>query len=177
MTIFMKSIWIALLLLATARFVVFCAAVEEPAAIDAKSKLVEKATDAPADHQGSRQLVKQADDGTVVFPHKNTVGYWTKLEDWASWEFEIAKPGKFAVEILQGCGTGSGNAEVEFSVGDQTLKVTVQDTGGFQNFVARDIGTFKLTKPGRYTLTVKPKTKPGVAVMDLRQVTLKPVEK
>jgi hypothetical protein len=49
----------------------------------------------------------------------------------------------------------------------------VQDTGGFQNFVARDIGTLDL-KPGRYTLNVKPLTKPGVAVMDLRQVTLKP---
>jgi len=29
---------------------------------------------------------------------------------------------------------------------------------------------------GRHALTVKPKTKPGAAVMDLRQVVLKPVK-
>ena len=32
-----------------------------------------------------------------------------------------------------------------------------------------------IEKAGRYTLTVKAKTKPGVAVMDLRQITLKAV--
>jgi arylsulfatase A len=33
-----------------------------------------------------------------------------------------------------------------------------------------------IEKAGRYTLTVKPNTKPGAAVMDLRQVVLKPVK-
>ncbi len=108
--------------------------------------------------------------------HKNTIGYWTRQSDWASWEFSIAKPGRFIVEVLQGCGKGSGGAEIEVSLGGQTLSFTVQDTGHFQNFVARDIGAVTLDKPGRYTLAVKPRTKPGGAVMDLRQVTLKPRE-
>ena len=136
--------------------------------------------------------VVQADDGTVLLharvatihgktaryepqPNKNTIGYWTNVDDWVSWDFEITQPGKFKVEILQGCGKDSGGSEVNFSVGDQTLKVTVKDTGGFQNFVNREIGELTLGKPGRYTLAVKPKTKPGVAVMDLRQVKLSPV--
>ena len=137
-------------------------------------------------------LIAQAAHGTVLLhsrdaiihgqqvryepqPFKNTVGYWTRVEDWVSWEFEITKPGTFVVDVLQGCGKGSGGSEVDVSVGDRALKFTVQDTGNFQNFVARDIGRLTLTKPGRYTLTVKPKTKPGVAVMDLRQVVLRPV--
>lgn len=107
-------------------------------------------------------------------PNKNTIGYWTKVEDWVSWDFEIREPGRFKVEILQGCGPGSGGSEVEFSVGEQTLKVTVKDTGGFQNFENREIGELKLEAPGRYTLQVKPKKKPGVAVMDLREVKLSP---
>ncbi len=140
------------------------------------------------------KVVRQAADGELLLhardvtihgttvryepqPHKNTVGYWTKVEDWVSWDFELSRPGAFHVEILQGCGKGSGGAEVEFSVGRQTLKATVKDTGGFQNFVPRDIGQFRLEEPGRYTLSVKPKTKPGVAVMDLRQVKLTPVKK
>ncbi len=106
-------------------------------------------------------------------PHKNTVGYWTRKEDWVSWDFNVATAGKFDVVILQGCGSGSGGSEVEFSVGDQKLKMSVKDTGGFQNFVERNIGTIELSA-GPQTLQVRPITKPGLAVMDLRQVVLRP---
>ena len=148
------------------------------------------AADETDGHQ-EKKPVQQAADGTVSLharmatvhgktvryepqPNKNTIGYWTQVDDWVSWDFEIAKPGRFKVEILQGCGKGSGGSEVDFAVGDQALKVTVKDTGGFQNFENRAIGELKLEKPGRYTLKVKPKTKPGVAVMDLREVKLSP---
>jgi arylsulfatase A len=107
-------------------------------------------------------------------PHKNTLGYWVRADDWASWEFQIAKPGSFRLEILQGCGTGSGGSLVDFVLAGQTLPVTVQETGGFQNFIRREIGTVKLDQPGRYTIMVKPRKKPGVAVMDLREVRLVP---
>jgi hypothetical protein len=106
-------------------------------------------------------------------PNKNTIGFWKVKEDWVSWDFVVERPGKFEVIALQGCGKGSGGAEVEFSVGRQTLKMVVEDTGHFQNFVPRNIGTLELEK-GKHTLSVKPITKPGVAVMDLRLVTLKP---
>jgi hypothetical protein len=106
-------------------------------------------------------------------PHKNTLGYWVGVDDWASWEFEVSHPGVFAVEVLQGCGTGSGGSEVTIAVDDQSLHMTVEETGGFQNFVSRTIGTLRLGKPGRYTLSVKPQSKPGVAVMDLREVVLR----
>jgi arylsulfatase A-like enzyme len=110
-------------------------------------------------------------------PHKNTLGFWTRADDWASWEFTVTKPGTFAVEVLQGCGKGQGGSEVELSVGERALKFAVEDTGGFQNFKAREVGTIKIDKAGHYTLTVKPKKKMAAAVMDLRSVTLKPVEK
>ena len=134
----------------------------------------------------------QAKDGTVTLhartadvhgvqlryeplPHKYTLGYWTKADDYATWEFELATPGTFTVEVLQGCGKGSGGSEVEVSVGDSKLTFTVKDTGGFQSFEAREVGTLAVGKPGRHTLTVRALTKPGPAVMDLRQVVLKPV--
>jgi arylsulfatase A len=107
-------------------------------------------------------------------PHKNTLGFWTNKDDFATFDFTVEKPGTFAVEVLQGCGAKSGGAEVELAVGDERVTFTVKDTGGFQNFEARAVGTLKIDKAGRYTLTVKAKTKPGVAVMDLRQIVLKP---
>jgi hypothetical protein len=57
----------------------------------------------------------------------------------------------------------------------QTLTTLVEDTGHFQNFKERKLGTVRIDKPGRAVLSVKVKAKPGIAVMDLRQVTLTPV--
>jgi arylsulfatase A len=135
----------------------------------------------------------QAKDGTITLhartatvhgvqlrfeplPHKNTLGFWTRADDWAEFEFTVGRGGTFAVEVLQGCGKGSGGAEVELAVGGRKLTFAVKDTGGFQNFEAREVGTLTIDKPGRHTLTVRARTKPGVAVMDLRQITLKPAK-
>src|SRR5262245_22154229 len=109
-------------------------------------------------------------------PHKTTLGYWVNASDWASWEFTVTSPGRFAVEVLQGCGKGQGGSEVEVIGGEQSLKFTVEDTGHFQNFKARELGTVSIDKAGRHTLAIKPKTKAKAAVMDVRQVTLKPVK-
>jgi arylsulfatase A-like enzyme len=108
-------------------------------------------------------------------PHKNTLGFWIRADDWVSWDFQVNAPGEFRLEILQGCGPGSGGSQVDFTVADQTLTATVAETRGFQDFVARQIGTVKLASAGRYTLSVKPRSKPGPAVMDLRQVRLVPI--
>lgn len=135
----------------------------------------------------------QAKDGTITIPaksaevhgsqlryeplpHKNTLGFWINGKDWASFEFTLDKPGAYQIEILQGCGTGHGGSEVEFAVGDQAITTTVKDTGGFQAFERRGIGTLKLTEAGRHSLTVKAKSKPGGAVMDLREIVLRPVK-
>jgi hypothetical protein len=50
------------------------------------------------------------------------------------------------------------------------------ETGHFQNFVPRRIGRLTLAA-GKNTIAVKPQSKPGAAVMDLRQITLTRVRK
>jgi arylsulfatase A len=109
-------------------------------------------------------------------PHKATLGFWVNKDDSATFDFTADAAGTFAVEVLQGCGKGSGGAEVELAVGASKLTFVVKDTGGFQAFEARDVGTLKVEKAGRHTLTVKANTKPGAAVMDLRQIVLKPTK-
>lgn len=140
----------------------------------------------------STNVIAQAADGSVTLhakvatthgktiryepqPHKNTIGYWTKPEDWVSWDLKLTKAGSFSVEMTQACGKGSGGSDYVLTVAGETLKDTVPDTGAFTNFIQRTIGTVKLPAPGTYTLAVKPVRKPGVAVMDLRAVTLRPV--
>ena len=134
----------------------------------------------------------QAQDGTVTLPaksavvhgvmlryeplpHKNTLGYWVRQDDWAEFEFQIDKPGRFTVEALVGCGNGSGGSQVEFRAAEQTLKLTVPETGGFQQFVPQQLGEITLATAGRYRLEVRAVGKPGVAVMDLREIKLTPV--
>jgi arylsulfatase A len=108
-------------------------------------------------------------------PHKDTLGFWTRVEDWAQWDFELPAPGRFRIEALQGAGKGSGGAEVELAIGDQRLTMIVEDTGHFQHFVRRQLGEVRLAA-GRHTLGVRPRTRPGVAVMDLREVRLVKVD-
>jgi arylsulfatase A-like enzyme len=109
-------------------------------------------------------------------PHKDTLGFWVNERDYATFEFTVKSPGQFKIEALQGCGAGQGGSVVEFSVGDQKLELTVEDTGGFQNFRPREVGIVEIEKPGRYTLKVAAKSKAKSAVMDLRQVVLRPVK-
>ena len=108
-------------------------------------------------------------------PHKNTIGFWTNPEDYATWEFTAAKPGRYEVEILQGCGKGQGGSEAKIVIGGQTLTFTVEDTGHFQNFVPRAIGTVMIEQPGRLTLELRAVKKAKAAVMDCRQIALRPV--
>ena len=139
----------------------------------------------------------QADDGSVMMhsstanvfgtmlryeplPNKDTLGFWVRQEDWASFEFTITKPGRFRLVPHVGCGTNGGSL-VHFEVTGpdkesvQVLPLTVPATGGFQKFVTQDLGEVTLAKPGRYTLSIKPQKKEGVAVMDVRRVELRPV--
>ena len=106
-------------------------------------------------------------------PHKNTVGYWSRVEDWCWWSVYVERPGRYEVGVLQGCGKGHGGSRVSVRVAKQELAFTVEDTGGFQAFRQRAIGTVTIPRAGLYRLEIRPITKKSVAVMDIRQAHLK----
>lgn len=140
--------------------------------------------------EGTNSVIRQRPDG-VIFLHarqatthgeklqyetpqtKNTLGYWVNPADFATWDFEVLEAGPYDVEILFGCGANCGGSEVEFSIGGVKLPFRVEETGHFQNFKSVRLGEVILP-PGAQTLTVRARTKPGPAVMDLRQVLLLP---
>lgn len=114
-------------------------------------------------------------------PHKSTLGYWTRTEDWARFPFTVVEPGTFEVEALVGCGKGSAGATVhfEFARADAetpfaVLPLRVPETGGFQAFRPIVLGNVPCEEEGRYEVRVRAITKPGPAVMDLRSLTLRP---
>lgn len=107
-------------------------------------------------------------------PHKNCLGYWTKAEDWAEWQFAVPHAGRFAIEVWQGCGKGHGGSDVLVEVGSARLPFVVEDTGHFQHFTPRLLGEVELTA-GAHSLAIKPQRQASVAVLDVRRVRLLPI--
>lgn len=106
---------------------------------------------------------------------KNCLGYWTEPDDMAEWEFEVTKPGRYKVAIFHGCGGGNHGSEVAIKHGEQKLKFTTQDTGGFQKWKEVPVGEIEIKTPGVQRLIIDPENKVKSAVLDVQKVVLTPV--
>jgi hypothetical protein len=146
--------------------------------------------------QGSEEILLRASDATThsvmmryePATNKNCLGYWTNPKDTASWDFEVTKAGTYEIELWQGCGKGQGGSSVVVHIfypsqSDNSLipgvilKKTdfmVEDTGHFQNFVPRNLGSVTFPNKGKHVFSVIPQDKKAAAVMDIRQIVLKP---
>ena len=137
------------------------------------------------------RIIKQSADGSITFPAhegvthgkmlryepqptQNTIGYWVNVKDWCEWHCQIEQPGRFEVHVLQGCGKGQGGSEVAVTIGQQEVRFSVEDTGHFQNFIDRNIGSVVISNSGKQTLQIRPVSKAANAIMDVRQVRLVP---
>lgn len=112
-------------------------------------------------------------------PFKNTVGYWTQVDDSASWDVTLAKPGRYAVAVLQGCGKGQGGSDAVLTVtrADEvaaTLAFSPVETGHFQNFRWVQLGFVTVESPGDYEVRVAPQRIQKAALCDIRAVSLVP---
>jgi hypothetical protein len=108
--------------------------------------------------------------------HKNTIGYWADENDWCEWRFKTEKAATLRVLLLQGCGKGQGGSAIRITAAGQPLDYSVEDTGHFQNFVERSVGTIKIDKAGDYALEIRAVKKAKGAVMDVRQLRLVPAD-
>ena len=106
---------------------------------------------------------------------KNCLGFWTNADDFAEWDFEVTKPGRYKVTVVHGCGTGNEGSEVAVKLGEQELKFTVKDTGGFQKWSEEAVGEVEIKKAGKMRLVIDPLTKTKSAVLDVHKVLLAPV--
>lgn len=107
--------------------------------------------------------------------NKNCLGYWVEPSDWAEWNFPVTQPGVFEIEVWQGCGKGNGGSQVAVEIAGQRREFVVADTGHFQAFVPRSLGRVELPITGTYNLAIRPIKKAGGAVMDIREIRLRPV--
>lgn len=113
---------------------------------------------------------------------KNTVGFWTKADDQASWAIDVARPGCYALAILQGCGKGQGGSDAVLTISPHgqpgiSLPFSPLETGHFQNFRWLDLGTVVLETTGLHELRVKPTKIAKAALCDIRAISLVPQAK
>jgi hypothetical protein len=102
------------------------------------------------------------------------IGAWKELNEWVSWDFEAAE-GTYNVDLDYACDGKSAGSKYVLSIGTNRMSGSVSDSGGWQHFTTLRLGQVRLGA-GLQSLRIKPNTKPGVGVMDLRSVTLTPVK-
>ncbi|MFO0427203.1 MAG: hypothetical protein ACK526_11620 [Planctomyces sp.] len=112
-------------------------------------------------------------------PHKNTIGYWSMEADTVEWKFSTSDATTdattFEIDVLQGCGKGHGGSKVSVVLNDQSAaEFDVRETGHFQNFIWRTVGSVSLKPDAEQTLRIVPLRKISGAVMDVRAVRLVP---
>jgi alpha-L-fucosidase len=101
------------------------------------------------------------------------IGFWTRTEDTVEWTATIEKPGTFEVEMDYACDPNSGG-QLNISAGSGKLAIKVAPTQSWGDFKVLGIGRITIDKAGPVTLAIKPASKKGEGVINLRRVVLKP---
>lgn len=112
-------------------------------------------------------------------PHKNTLGYWTSLQDYAKWIIHVLQPGKYNLAVLQGCGSGQGGSRAALLIQEVASpkpsiaqEFDVLETGHFQNFQWVQLQEVHLAEAGEFEIVIKPVKIANAALMDIRAVHL-----
>lgn len=109
---------------------------------------------------------------------KNTIGYWTNPDDYATWDVKINDAGDYSVAILQGCGLGQAGSEALLSLRNKEdivmakLAFKTVDTGHFQNFRWNHLGQISVKQAGTFQLRIEPTEITKAALCDIRSVHL-----
>lgn len=100
------------------------------------------------------------------------LGFWTDLGSTVSWTLNLPAAGIYAPSLILSCANEMAGSEVALLSGTRELcRFNVPATDGFSNFRVLDLPPVSLPS-GESTITIRPLRKAGVAVMDLRLITL-----
>jgi len=116
--------------------------------------------------------------GTAQVENKSgqdNIGFWTDPSCFVTWQCKVTQPGQFEVEITSAC-EGQGGSEYTVSAGQESIKDTVAGTGGWDTFKTRKIGVLSIPAAGVVEIAVKPLNLKTAGVMNLRSLSLKPVQ-
>jgi hypothetical protein len=99
---------------------------------------------------------------------------WNNVRDYVEWKVQVENPAVFAVYLDYSCPPASAGSTYEFVMGNTRFSRSVTPTWNWVQFRAARLGVVRIDSPGMYTVQVRPQTKHGEAVMNLRSVILRP---
>jgi putative heme-binding domain-containing protein len=110
--------------------------------------------------------------GLVFEPEGQNLGYWASEDDYAQWEVEVARPGRFEAWLEAACPPEHAWQEVVLSAGSAEVTGRVPDTRAWGDYHRRFMGTLDLPA-GRSTVTVRSAGPVRDYLMDLRALHLR----
>jgi alpha-L-fucosidase len=152
-------------------------AVSSTVAIKVKGPLAVAPTGLGQDYDGSIHLpVAEATlrGGGIQFEEekRESIRFAANAAGSVSWEFEVAKPGRFAVAAEV---AALQPAAIEIQVGDERVRGALPMTRNPARFKPAELGTLEIAAPGKVSLSVRA-VKDGSHPFNLQAVKLRPVK-
>ena len=110
-----------------------------------------------------------------LHPGNQRIGFWTEVSDSVSWDYRPTRWGMYEVEVVYSADGGDGT-EITVELPGKTLRGTRGSTGSWYRYDTVKMGRYYLEKSEPFTLKVGSSKLTGVAVMNLKAVTLRPAE-
>lgn len=139
--------------------------------------------------RGGSSVIRPNADGSILLhartAHKHgslryetegeNIGWWTRQEDYVSWEFESSSAQTYDVVLQWSCEGEGGETKCAFQIGDAKLPFTVEGTGAWHTYRSIKLGSLRVT-PGKNqaALRVTAKADPEHTALNLRSITLVP---
>lgn len=107
---------------------------------------------------------------------KDNIGFWTDPNDVVTWQFEVTRPGRFRVVMSESCPADTADTLVAVRIGNTELTTRVSPTQGWTDFTNLELGEVTIPVVGTCDVRVEARGKPALAVMNLRSITLQPID-
>jgi alpha-L-fucosidase len=102
------------------------------------------------------------------------IGKWTGPGDSASWDLLVSQVGTYKATIRYAAPAGWAGVKFIVAIGKETLSGSVQTTGPEYAYGSFVLGTIRIPRAGRYTVTVHPSGATGNSLMYLQSLDLTP---
>jgi putative heme-binding domain-containing protein len=104
-------------------------------------------------------------------PEFKNLGMWHGENDHAAWSIEIAKPGRYRVEITYACDNASAGNTLMIQSGEAKVEFRVAGTGRWADYLEKPVG--ELTFPaGLGRIVARPAGPLRGALIDLKEIKL-----
>ncbi|WDE99304.1 hypothetical protein PQO03_15820 [Lentisphaera profundi] len=124
----------------------------------------------------SHNFTLDGNDAQFINKHEariinGAIEFWNNRETRVYWDINIQQAGDLNITLNQAYIDDNGS-QYKVLLDGQEILSKVQNTKSWADFKDFKIGSFYINKPGKYKLSIIPIDKPGLAVMNLKNIHL-----